>query len=235
MAARIAPEIDRLRLALAKAAGAHIGEVAGRYDIGQAGAYLLAMLRNTMPDRVVEQRAVATIFRYGQQARFDTGLTELLSAGLIEQLPGAKVTLTQRGREALGGYFAVSARIVDELWAAHDTSTLAELTARCLADVSDGGATFSVLAPPYVPPGSSDAVRLAEDLSALRFHRFDAHIAAWAAAGLTAEEVQALADDDPRRAAIEDETNRRASTPYAALTAEEAGALIDGLAALPAN
>jgi hypothetical protein len=69
-------------------------------------------------------------------------------------------------------------------------------------------------------------------LSVLRYHRADAHAAAWQAAGLTADAMIQL-PEGPLRAAIEEETNRRAGVPYAALSIDERVALLAGLAALP--
>lgn len=67
-------------------------------------------------------------------------------------------------------------------------------------------------------------------MSVLRYHRADAHAAAWQAAGLTSQAMMQL-PADPVRAAIEAETNRRAGAPYATLSADERVALLAGLAA----
>ncbi|MDP1806171.1 MAG: hypothetical protein Q8K72_13450 [Acidimicrobiales bacterium] len=75
-------------------------------------------------------------------------------------------------------------------------------------------------------------MRLAERLTPLRFHRFDAHVAAWEAEGLTAQEVQTL-DAGPVRDRIEEATNRLSATPYAVLDAGERVELLGGLGALP--
>jgi hypothetical protein len=72
----------------------------------------------------------------------------------------------------------------------------------------------------------------AERLTALRFHRFDAHVAAWKAAGLTGEEVASLPPGSQREA-IEAETNRRAAAPYEALEPGERVDFLGALAALP--
>ena len=50
--------------------------------------------------------------------------------------------------------------------------------------------TVSVMAPSFEPDGASDAALLAERLTVLRLHRFDAHVAAWRAAGLTATQIR---------------------------------------------
>ena len=69
-------------------------------------------------------------------------------------------------------------------------------------------------------------------LGTLRYHRADAHAAAWAAAGHTASSIAAL-PAGPERLAIELETDRRAAGPYAALGAEERLTMLADLAALP--
>ena len=79
---------------------------------------------------------------------------------------------------------------------------------------------------------SQAAMRLAEHLTSLRFHRYDAHVGAWRAEGLTVDEVQALAPG-PVRDRIEAETNRRAAPPYAALDPAGRLELLAGLGALP--
>jgi hypothetical protein len=71
-----------------------------------------------------------------------------------------------------------------------------------------------------------------EALTPLRFHRSDAHAAAWRAEGLTADEIRDLGPG-PQRERIEAETNRRAAAPYAVLSAEERFILLSGLGALP--
>ena len=73
---------------------------------------------------------------------------------------------------------------------------------------------------------------MSERLTGLRFHRFDAHVAAWRAAGLTPDQIKALRNG-PARTAIEADTNRRAATPYAALDPAERLELLAGLGALP--
>jgi hypothetical protein len=65
----------------------------------------------------------------------------------------------------------------------------------------------------------------------LRYHRADAHVAAWRAAGQTVDTIRGLADG-PERERIEAETNRRASGPYATLSAAEQSRLVSGLVGL---
>jgi hypothetical protein len=77
----------------------------------------------------------------------------------------------------------------------------------------------------------SSSGRYAELLTALRFHRFDSHIAAWRDAGLSLTQIKEFAPGTERDA-IEAETNVRASIPYRALGPDERLELIAGTAAL---
>jgi hypothetical protein len=95
-----------------------------------------------------------------------------------------------------------------------------------------GGSAFATTAPPYEPAGATARTRLLDRLGTLRYHRADAHAAAWAAAGHTARTIVELAPG-PDREAIEAETNRLAGAPFAALTPDERLLLLADLAALP--
>ncbi|MEE6258611.1 hypothetical protein [Plantactinospora sonchi] len=91
---------------------------------------------------------------------------------------------------------------------------------------------FDAMAPPYEPDGTPPGLLLLNRLGTLRYHRADAHAAAWQAAGHTARSIVALAPG-PERLAIELETDRRAAGPYAVLTPPERLQLLADLAALP--
>jgi hypothetical protein len=149
--------------------------------------------------------------------------------------------LTELGRElALAVQHAV-ADTAEELWDRRPIATLpglaavprlADLVGRVLeAGLVTGGPAFRAVAPVYEPDDASPALRLTSRLGALRHHRADAHRAAWAAAGLTVDQLPAL--NGLARQAIEDETNRLDELAYAALSADERLELLAGLAALP--
>ena len=92
-----------------------------------------------------------------------------------------------------------------------------------LADEEDGraaGRPSPRWRPPYEPDGTPPGVLLLNRLGTLRYHRADAHAAAWTAAGHTAASIAEL-PAGPERLAIELETDRRAAGPYAVLSAEE--------------
>jgi hypothetical protein len=95
-----------------------------------------------------------------------------------------------------------------------------------------GGDAFAAMAPPYEPPGTAAGTILLNRLGTLRYHRADAHAAAWQAAGLTAAEIVEMPSGADREA-IEDDTDARAAEPYATLSAEERLMMLADLAALP--
>lgn len=111
---------------------------------------------------------------------------------------------------------------------------LAALVGRVLTAAAEtAGPAFAGLYPPHERAGDPPGVVLFNRLAVLRYHRADAHAAAWAAEGLTAQEMQALQPGELRER-IEAETNRLAATPYAVLSEPERQALVAGLRMLPA-
>jgi hypothetical protein len=89
------------------------------------------------------------------------------------------------------------------------------------------------MSPVYEPADASPAVQVTSRLGALRHHRGDAHRAAWAAAGLTLDELQALNAESAQRQAIEDQTNRLDAPIYQALPERERWEFLALLGALP--
>jgi hypothetical protein len=130
--------------------------------------------------------------------------------------------------------YQVGAEVTGQLWSHDDDAlnALNDLAGRVVqAGLATGGDAYMTMAPPYEPADATVGVLLHHRLSVLRYHRADAHAAAWQAAGLTAEAMVQL-PEGPMRAAIEAETNRRAGVPYAVLSVDERVALLAGLAAL---
>ena len=198
-------------------------------------AMVVGNLRNLAPDRVVPRSAVLAVFAYQPASVVDHGIDGAIRAGLVDEAEGGQLRLSERGRALAAEMLAEGDTVARELWSGHEgrVMTLAGLAGRAVqAAASDGGDAFAVMAPSDEPAGASDAALLAERLTGLRFHRFDAHVAAWRAAGLTADQIKALLPG-AERAAIEADTNRRAATPYAALDASERLDFLAGLAALP--
>jgi hypothetical protein len=231
-AATIAPELDRIRIAISRGAAATMGPIVAEFGLSAATAPVLAMLRNLAPTRRTTRAAIADVFIY-QDSAWSNALDALGDIGLIEA-SATEVALTPRGVSAIDrlseamAFFAAS---WDE--AGVDFSARLALTAKAIdAAWTTAGQAFSVMAPVYDQPHHPLSLRFAESLTPLRFHRFDAHIAAWRAAGLTLEAVNAL-EGGPLKDAIEADTNTRAGAPYAALAEAERRALLDGLRSLP--
>jgi len=233
-AAAIAPEIDRVRIAIAHSIRDHFGPLMLAAGVPPAAGQMLGMLRNLGPDRVVSRAAVDRVFIYQAAGSVDTALDELAAAGVVTHSE-TDVALTARGAEVIDRMYAITREIVGEMWrdVTHDFGELHTITAKAMdAAAQTGGLGYSLMAPLYEPPGATPTTRFAESLTPLRFHRFDAHIAAWMSAGLTVERAQAL-DDGPLKERIEADTNARAALPYAALTADERAILLDALRTLP--
>jgi hypothetical protein len=131
--------------------------------------------------------------------------------------------------------YNVSAGVADQLWAERNSTLgkLGDLAGRLVqAGLTTGGVAYATMAPPYEPADASAGLLLHSRLSVLRYHRQDAHAAAWQAAGLTSTTISKL-PPGAEREAIEAETNHLDAAPYASLTPDERLALLAGLAALP--
>jgi hypothetical protein len=188
-----------------------------------------------MPDRCFAVADVFEVFPYQPSAQVRAGIDGLVAADLLEAVGTDQLRLADAGRIVIGELFARIQGFVDVLWSNYGelVTSLLPLAARACAAVTEtGGGGVRVVAPAYEPPDASPALILVEALSPLRFHRSDAHVAAWRAAGLTAEQVQQL-EPGPLRQQIEAETNRRAAPPYAVLSEAERLTLLSGLGALP--
>jgi hypothetical protein len=134
--------------------------------------------------------------------------------------------------------FALHGETAHRLWAGFPAARLNELVERALGSVA-AGPSLSAMAPCHYPAGTAVEAVLANNLGTLRYHRADAHAAAWQAEGLSAEQIRAMPLDpsDPGgvRTRIEVETNRGAAAAWTILTEAERLELLAGLGALPCN
>jgi 8-oxo-dGTP pyrophosphatase MutT (NUDIX family) len=138
-----------------------------------------------------------------------------------------------RGTEFLAELYALHDRVTAVRWAGLEpvVARTVEVLGRVLTEAaSTAGDAFHAMAPPY-EEGASPGTVLLNRMGTLRYHRADAHAAAWQAAGLTAAEIVAEPEGE-RRAAIEAETNRLAAPPFAVLAAAERATLLDDLTTL---
>ncbi|WP_431902056.1 hypothetical protein [Nonomuraea sp. bgisy101] len=230
-AAAIAPLIDAVHIDV-HAADRQLGVEYVRRS-GLRPGFLIDQ-RYVLPLRPLTRAGLATVYRYGtarEQAAEVEG--QLLQGALREDgdggLHATPVTLA-----FIEGLYELHDRATAKLWARHEelVSELGVLLGRLLdgAERLPGGA-LELMAPPYEPEGVSPGVALFNRVAAFRYHRADAHAAAWQAAGLTAQEVASLREG-PLWEAVERDTNLRAAVPYGMLTEAERALLVQGLRTL---
>lgn len=232
----VAPPLDRLRLTLADKAKAHMPAIAAAHGVDLPAMMAAVYLRNTYPDRVFDPNGLLAVFTYQSTDQVAGGLNALLAGGFLERIDDDRLAWSTRGRALLRDIVEAGDQVARELWSQDGqiVDRLLPLAERAVAAIDDGGDTTTVMAPsPGNEANLSDLGRFAELLTALRFHRFDSHIAAWTSAGLSVTQIQQL-PSGPQRDGIESETNLRASTPYRVLSPEQRLELIAGLAALHA-
>jgi hypothetical protein len=178
---------------------------------------------------------LAAVYRYRDADQVCRNLDTLASAGIIEQAEDGAIRATEAGRALLAVMYGSSAEAATGLWSGHreTVADLNELAGRLgVAAADSGGDAYAAVAPPYEPPGAGPELLLHHRLAVLRYHRADAHVEAWQAAGQTVDTIRAL-PDGPERERIEADTNRRAGQPYEALSAPERPRLVSALTALP--
>ncbi len=220
--AAIGAELNRLVPAVHQAARPRVGPLVAplRPHIG-----FVVDLRTLLLAGPASLRAVLAVHRY--QDGVDAAIDELVSGGVLLVREEA-VLATDRCRALLDRIMAGLDDTCTDLWGT-PTACLDAATAAITA-ATDGSAAFDrpafdALAAAGHPGTGTTAGRLFTALSTLRYHRADAHAAAWAAAGLTVDTVRALPDDDPLRPSIEAATNDIASAPYRTMPDAFLGAL----------
>lgn len=237
----LAPAVDRAFVA-GMLAGRDGGgaELSSRYGGPAATGFLVEFrTRLAVPGGTVGGPGFAAVTRYRDPAACQRALDKQVAYGMLQRVPDGGCCATERGLAFLRELSGVHAEVTEELWVGHDDRVARLVTAldRVLAyavRLADGDrpGAFTTMAPPYEPDGTPPGVLLLNRLGTMRYHRADAHAAAWTAAGHTAASVVEL-PAGPERRAIELETDRRAAGPYTVLTAEERLAVLADLAALP--
>ncbi|MDG4761299.1 hypothetical protein [Micromonospora sp. WMMD710] len=244
LAGLLAPAVDRTFRA-GMLAGRHGGgaELSQRYGGPTANGYLVDLrTRLAAPGGTVDGPGFAAVTRYGDPVAVRRAVDKQVAYGMLHRRPDGALSATERGAAFLTELYQVHADVTEELWAGHDervarlVAALGRVLAYALVLADEEGAptgsAFTALAPPYEPDGTPSEVLLLNRLSTLRYHRADAHAAAWTAAGHTASTVAAL-PAGPERVAIELETDRRAAGAYSVLSADERLTMLADLAALP--
>ena len=236
-AALVAPAADRVFTG-AMAAGRDRGgaELSQRYGGPAATGFLVEFrTRLAAPGGTVSGAGVAAVTRYRDQVECQRVLDRQVAHGMIHRTDGGGFRATERGRAFLAEIYDLHARVTWELWKEHAQRVVRlvdRLGLLLRSAYADGGDAYHAMAPPHEPDGTPPGVLLLNRLGTLRYHRADAHAAAWTAAGHTARSIAELAPG-PERLAIELETDRRAAGPYAVLAPPERLALLADLAALP--
>jgi hypothetical protein len=195
---------------------------------------MFGQLRTALLARAVTADGLAAVYRYRDPADVQRDVVALMAGGLVEQADDA-LHATERGRMILTRMYDRTAQVADELWAERKGSLaeLADLAGRLVhTGLASGGKAYGTMAPPFEPLDASPALLLHSRLSVLRYHRQDAHAAAWQAVGFTSTTIRQL-PAGPEREAIEAETNHRDAPPYGSLTPDERLTFLMGLAALP--
>jgi hypothetical protein len=234
----VAPAIDRLF-----AGGMAAGRTAGGSEIGQryggpdATGFLVEFrTRLAAPGGAVTPAGFAAVTRYRDRAACLRLLDKQVAHGMIRRGPEGWVQATERGRTYLAEIYALHAEVTGRLWGGEHKARVERLVGTLgtllAAAERTGGEAFAAMAPPYEPDGTPPGVLLLNRLGTLRYHRADAHAAAWQAAGHSAQSVAELAAG-PYRDTLEAETNRLAAAPYEALDGVARLGLLADLAALP--
>ncbi|MFG1915047.1 hypothetical protein [Micromonospora sp. NPDC048898] len=244
VAGLLAPAVDRVfRAGMLAGRDGGGAELSQRYGGPTASGFLVDLrTRLAAPGGTVDAPGFAAITRYGDPVVARRTVDKHVAHGMLHRGPDGALSATERGAAFLTELYQVHAEVTEELWAGHDerVSRLVAVLGRLLSyalvladeEGDRGGSAFAALAPPHEPDGTGSGVLLLNRLGTLRYHRADAHAAAWAAAGHTASSVAAL-PAGPERLAIELETDRRAAGPYSVLSADERLSMLADLAALP--
>ncbi|MFG1868020.1 hypothetical protein [Micromonospora arborensis] len=244
IAGLLAPAVDRVfragMLAGREGGGAELSQ---RYGGPTASGFLVDLrTRLAAPGGTVDGPGFAAITRYRDPVVCRRTVDKQVAHGMLHRGPDGALSATERGAAFLAELYQVHAEVTEELWDGHAerVSRLVAVLGRLLSyalvladeEGDRTGSAFAAMAPPYEPEGTAAGVLLLNRLGTLRYHRADAHAAAWAAAGHTAGSIAAL-PAGPERLAIELETDRRAAGPYSVLSADERLTMLADLAALP--
>lgn len=233
-AALIRPAIDRVYVGMRTAVRDHTRQVVEQTGLrpGFIISFYFGLLARPMS---AESFAAATTYS-------GSDMTDELAQRIAEVDERGTWKLTASGRALALALQQAIAEGAEEFWTTKSIATmpglavlprLADLLGRLLqAGAATGGPAYAAMSPVYEPADASPALLVTSRMGALRHHRADAHRAAWAAAGLTLPELLAL-PNGARRQAIEEETNRRDTPIYQALSEQERWEFLASLAALP--
>jgi 8-oxo-dGTP pyrophosphatase MutT (NUDIX family) len=234
-AALVAPAIDRAFID-----GMAVAREGGGRDVtrahGPGAGALLVEFRTALgrPGRTITPQEYGGITRYRDPREFRAQLAEQAALGWIELDEDGGFRASAKGLAFLSDLWAAQGTALDGVWTDPGVVSRLVLATGAVLDaaVATGGPALRATTPIHEPPGARPTAVLLNRLGTLRYHRADAHAAAWTAAGLTAAEVQAMAGG-PVRAAVEADTNARAAAPYTRMSLDARLSLLADLAALP--
>lgn len=232
-ARELAPETDRVATAAYPVARQRVRDAVARAGIDDPGL-LGALLTPLLAEPVAAGDAHAVV-RSMPWHDFVTELDKLVANGALHRIGDGRYAPTPTGRQLLCDLRAAQAAAAEELWepVADVVEALLPLADRLTAAAwGTGGTAYALMANAPDPADATAAHLLLSRVTALRYHRADAHAAAWAAAGLTAAQITAP-HEGPLREEVERDANRRDGAAYAVLTAGERAAWLTGLRALP--
>ena len=234
-------EIDRLfRAAMGACARSGGATLRARYGAGYGE--LLVDFRSVLaaPDGVVTAAAFAEVMRYHHAADVESLIRRAEDRGAVIRDGDGQIRATPTGHGFFDDLYAAQADTLGPLWADADES-LARLTATTGEIVAAASlhpllpvGAFTAMTPNYEPAGMPATVLLLNRLSALRYHRSDAHAIAWRSAGLSAAEMVAIQESGgSRRDAIEARTNEIAAAPFRILAEDRRATFLADLRSMP--
>ena len=234
-------EIDRLFRAAMEAC-ARSGGAALRDRYGAGYGELLIDFRTVLaaPHGIVTAAAIAEVMRYHDSADVESSIRRAEDRGAVIRDDAGQIRATPAGRAFFDDLYAAQADALGSLWAEADeslarlTAITGELVVAASLDPLLAVGAFTAMTPNYEPIGTPATVLLLNRLSALRYHRSDAHAIAWRSVGLSATEMVAIQGlGGSRRDAIEARTNEIAAAPFRILAEDRRRILLADLRSMP--
>lgn len=215
-------EIDRLFRAAMAAAGRAGGPVLRSRHPFAHGVLIEFRTSLAWPNGSVTAACIAETTRYRDSDSVAAELRDAVERGAITRDADGAIRATVAGHAFLDDVYATQAVALASRWpddvCARVAAIAFDLVEAAAASPVMRDGSLAAMTPTWEPLGTPDTVLLLNRLSALRYHRSDAHAMAWREAGLTASEMIALQGaGGPKRDLIEARTNEIASAPFAIL------------------
>lgn len=160
-------------------------------DLGLASPALLVDVAEFLLADALSPHTLTLRYRYQDPVDIAAVLRTWEQAGLVDTEPTAGNLRASAGlREFLETVLTIRAEVAERLWRDRIDSLLLIATgARAVVEASEGSLAvqFSALPEPHQP-----ALLTHHVLTGLRYHRADAHAAAWQSSGLDRQEIIAL-------------------------------------------